>query len=326
MSKKSTAKVAEQPDLLGAQAQPARSKGAVARHEPKPKAQQVATQQVATVTQMPAPQNMLAIIANAVMDPRCDVTKMQALLDMQKQIEERDALKAFTADFIKLQSDLSTTTIRQDGKIEIRSKDAKGERTGKVQQATPYATFNNIMKFVKPLLVKHNFTLSFETEPTLDGSRILVRGILAHALAHQRTTAFPLPAETSGSKNNVQGWGSSMSYGKRYCTIALLNIVSHAAEDTDRDGHASPATKAKADAQSEATKPDVIDGNVVQDDGVELCTDEQVMRMRDAIEDCGAPLPKVLATYQIAKLAELPAERYRDVLAACADWKKKHAK
>lgn len=312
MSKKTTAKVAEQPDLLGAQAQPAQSKSAVAKHEPKAKANQVAT-----VTQMPPPQNMLQIIAGAVMDPRCDVTKMQALLDMQKQIEDRDALKAFTADFIKLQSDLSSTTIRMDGKIEIRAKDAKGERTGKVQQATPYATFNNIMKFVKPLLQKHNFTLSFETEPTPDGSRILVRGILAHALGHQRTTAFPLPAETSGSKNNVQGWGSSMSYGKRYCTIALLNIVSEAPEDRDLNGNTPSAAKAKSAASPRPPEThDTIDG-----DAVELCDEDQVIRAREALEDCGAPWAKVKVNFPYKSVADLPKARFADFLDACRKYK-----
>jgi hypothetical protein len=130
---------------------------------------------------------------------------MRALLDMQKEIMADQAKRDFNAAFIALQADLSHVSIRQDGKIEVRKKDSSGERTGAVQQATPYATFNNIMKAIRPLLVKHGFTLSFATEPM--GERLLVKGLL-EGYGHERTTAFPLPAETSGSKNNVQGWGS----------------------------------------------------------------------------------------------------------------------
>lgn len=195
----------------------------------KAKAKKPQSRAVSTVVKQPpaapTPTNMLQVIATAVMDPRCDVTKMQALLDMQRQIEDRDSMKEFNRNFIALQEELPT--IRQDGKIVIPGKE------GRAGQATPYATFNSIMKVIKPLLVKHGFALSFLTEPAAE--RLLVKGLL-EGHGHHRSTAFPLPAETSGSKNNVQGWGSSMSYGKRYCTIALLNIVSEAKEDADTDG------------------------------------------------------------------------------------------
>ncbi len=145
--------------------------------------------------------SFLSVIAAAAADPKCDVAKMQALLDMQRQVEDRESEKAFTQAFIALQEALPA--IRRDGKIEIRAKDAKGERTGNVQQATPYATFNSIMKTIKPLLVQYGF----------------------------------------------------LSYGKRYCTIALLNIVSEAPEDQDTDGFPGDFKHAKGGGLIEAAGP-----------------------------------------------------------------------
>ena len=52
-----------------------------------------------------------------------------------------------------------------DRKIEIRAKDGKGERTGAVQQSTPYATFPAIMKAIQPALTKNGLRLSFSTTP-----------------------------------------------------------------------------------------------------------------------------------------------------------------
>ena len=49
--------------------------------------------------------------------------------------------------------------INKDGKIEIRAKDASGERSGKLQQATPYATFDAIMYAIQPLLTTSEFSL-----------------------------------------------------------------------------------------------------------------------------------------------------------------------
>jgi hypothetical protein len=249
--------------------------------------------------------NFLAVIARAAADPACDVGKMQALLDMQRQIEDREAQKDFNRAFIALQEELPT--IRQDGKIEIFAKDASGARptTGRPQQSTPYATFNNIMKVIKPLLIRHGFALSFSTEPV--GERLLVKGLL-EGHGHSRTTAFPLPAEVSGSKNNVQGWGSSMSYGKRYCTIALLNIVSEAPEDQDTDGRDGNFKRAKGGGLAEVPAE------------VETVDQGQVIKLVELIEWCGIGTKRFCEHYTIAKVADLPKNLYGAAEKACKDY------
>lgn len=283
MNKPAATKTKE-PELFepGKAAKPAK-KQAVARVKPAP-------------SPAPRPRSMLEVIAEAVANPACDVEKMKALLDMQERIEANEAKKQFTDAFIALQAALPS--IRRDGKIEIREKDSQGRREGRVQQATPYATFNEIHKALKPLLVSHGFTLAFSTEPSSDLTRIMVRGILEHRGGYSRETVFPLPAETSGSKNNVQGWGSSMSYGKRYCTIALLNIVSHAEEDRDLDGRAA------ADVQ------------------VELVSEDQALKLRDAIEACGVGTEKFCQKYKIEKVTDLPASLFGSAVKACDHYAK----
>lgn len=252
------------------------------------------------------PKSFMQVIAEAAADPRCDVAKMQSLLDMQRQIEDRDAEKAFTRAFIELQADLPA--IKQDGKIEVRKKDARGERTGEVQQATPYATFNSIMKSVGPLLVKHGFTLSFSTQPNEAAGRLLVTGLLAHAAGATRSTTFPLPIEDSGSKNNVQGWGSSLSYGKRYCTISLLNIVSEAKEDRDTDGFPGDFGRTKTGGLAELPpKP-------------AKASPEQLIKLRDAINLNEVPEAKVLEHYSIEKLEEIEARFVDPAIKQCQDY------
>lgn len=241
--------------------------------KPKPKKPSKAVSTVVHQPAPPAPRNLLAVIAEATLNPACDVGKMQALLDMQRQIEDRDAVKEFNRNFIALQEVLPT--IRQDGKIVIPAKE------GRAGQATPYATFNNIMKTIQPLLTRHGFSLSFATEPA--GERIMVRGFL-DGHGHQRTTAFPLPAETSGSKNNVQGWGSSMSYGKRYCTIALLNLISEAKEDADTNG-VEVGTNVSAD---------------------------QLKALIKLADDSGADKAKFCALMSVESMAAIPATRFAE--------------
>lgn len=262
--------------------------------------------------------SMLQIVAEAAANPNVDVAKMQALLDMQEKLEREESRKAFIRDFIALSEDMPS--ISQDGKIKVLKKGADGQRVegrDKVQQETPYATFNNIARTIKPLLRKYGFALSFSTEPTTNGDRIIVKGLLEHNMGYSRTTSFPLPAETSGSKNNVQGWGSSMSYGKRYATIALLNIVSHAAEDADRDGHAPD----KGKRATKAIQDDVVDG-----DAVELCNDAQRKAVREAIKFCGVSDKTFCQHFGVDKVENLPAAEFDNALLACRQYAEKHGK
>jgi hypothetical protein len=256
--------------------------------------------------QLPAaPRTMLQVLMEAVRDPKCDAQKMMAIIDVQERLEKREAMKEFNTAFIALQAELPS--IRRDGKIEIRAKDGKGDRTGAVQQATPYATFNAIMKTIKPLLTQYGFALSFSTSQTPVGL-LVVHGLL-EGHGHARTTEFPLPAEASGSKNNVQGWGSSLSYGKRYCTIALLNIVSDAGEDRDTDGHEGNFKPAKGGGFAE-----------VAEDTAKV-TAEQRDKIADLMIDANITEANFCLKYGIAQIGFLPASLFDAAVKAIADHK-----
>lgn len=188
------------------------------------------SREVAVHQPAPPPSNMLQVIAAAVMDPRCDTEKMRALLDMQRDIEERDAKKAFTRAFNALQAELPV--INKDGMIDHgEGTTAKGNKKLK----TRFATYPNLNRIVGPLMKKHGFTFSTSMEPDPSGAMIAV-STLSHVEGDSRKTHFRLTADTTGSKNNQQGWGSSQQYGMRYNMIALLNIVTEAKDDADNDG------------------------------------------------------------------------------------------
>lgn len=284
-----------------AKAAPVRAKPAPAPPPPPAPARKKPTGKAVAVHEPQAPaqqKNMLQIIADIAASPDANPLVMRELLDMQKEIMADQAKRDFNAAFLALQSELPV--IRRDGKIVIPPKD------GKAGQSTPYATFNAINDVIRPLLRKHGFTLSFSTEPV--GERLLVRGLL-EGHGHERTTAFPLPAETSGSKNNVQVWGSSMSYGKRYCTVALLNIVSAAPEDRDTDGHPNKETFRAAKGGAIADVPDR-----------ETVSEDQAMKLRDLIEWSGVGTKKFCAHYGIAKVADLPADLFSTAEKDCKDY------
>ena len=84
--------------------------------EKKPKSQAVAKVEPAAPPAAAVPANFLQLLYQMAIDPRVDVEKMRAGLDMQERIEGSEARKAFTRAFNALQFDLPT--IDKDGFID----------------------------------------------------------------------------------------------------------------------------------------------------------------------------------------------------------------
>jgi ERF superfamily protein len=162
-----------------------------------------------------------ALFERLARDPSVDPARIQQFLDMKTGEEDRRARHAFLAAFAKLQAELPAV-----------------ERKGTGHNSKKYARFEDFIQTVKPHLAAHGFSLSFRLQSEQGTIRII--GVLGHEAGHQETTDLPLPADTTGNKNNVQAWGSTISYGKRYVGMTLLGI---ATEDEDDDGKAAGNTK-----------------------------------------------------------------------------------
>jgi hypothetical protein len=174
--------------------------------------------------------SMLNFIATALRDPNIDVAKLEALLRMQREVMAEDAKAQFNQAFIRLQSKLPR--IKKTGVLEYPVD--KNKPDGPKRQISKFAKWEDIDSVIRPLLDEEGFALSFNTSPRVgEGGGLLVTAILRHRAGHSQETAIPVPLDTSGGKNNLQGYGSTLSYGKRYAATAALNII---AEGEDDDG------------------------------------------------------------------------------------------
>lgn len=175
---------------------------------------------------------LLQVIERMVVNPAVDVEKLERLMAMHERIVARNARAAYNAAFAELQPNLPVIT--EKGEIKIRD----------VVQSR-YAKWEDIVQTITPILGAHGFGLSFRVGR--DGDRQTVTGILSHRDGHSEETTLALPLDMSGSKNNVQGVGSTTSYGKRYVTQALLNLVSRGEDDDGQsaggDANISPEQK-----------------------------------------------------------------------------------
>ena len=163
---------------------------------------------------------IIQVIERAVLNPQVDIDKMERLLQMQERVLDRQALMAYSAAMAAMQTELPSIVERGQG------------------NNGAYATLEDIVDTVRPIMQKHGFAVSFRIQTQERG--IQITGVLMHQEGHREETSMLLPADTSGSKNAVQAFGSSTSYGKRYVLCALLNITTRGQDD---NGHAAAPVK-----------------------------------------------------------------------------------
>jgi len=187
---------------------------------------------------------LMSMIERVCLDPNADITKLEKMLDMQERVLNRNAEQAFAADFAAMQSELPR--IARNGTIEIK-------KDGRLIQSTPFAKLEDINDGVRPTLQKYGFGVSFTIDQA--SALITVTAKLLHRLGHSEKTSISLPIDTSGSKNNVQGNGSTVSYGKRYSLCALLNIST----GDDTDGNLPPKNNQPTEQKKTSITDDILD-------------------------------------------------------------------
>lgn len=234
----------------------------------------IVTEQPPSVTQA-APTSLLPAIIGLAKDPAVDVAKLDALLRMQASMEVRDAERAFTEAFVRMQPTLPR--IKRDGTLQYPVN--KNQPDGPQKVISKYSTWEAIDEAIRPILADHGFSLSFKTRR--DDGALTVIAILRHAAGHStETEGPPLPCDSSGGKNNIQGWGSALSYGKRYAATAALNIVTEGADD---------------------------DAKLA---GMMFLKDEQVSELRRLIEETGTDEQRFLALFAVADLTQIAQGAY----------------
>lgn len=165
-------------------------------------------------------QSMLALIEMAAANKDVDPAKLHSLLDAQERFLDRKARDAYNEALEWVIAQMPRIVKNKKVLYEV----TKGKPSDGMKEAFSYATLEDIDKIIAPLLKTAKLRGSFTTREREGGGAVVISK-LTHALGHSETCELPLPIDTSGGKNNVQGMGSTFSYGRRYGICALLNIV-----------------------------------------------------------------------------------------------------
>jgi len=117
----------------------------------------------------------------------------------------------------------------------------EGAVKGSVNPAfrSKYADLASVIDAVRPALAKHG--LAFIQEVTERDHGVYVETVVVHESGEMyRCGKLPIPAP----KQDPHGYGSAISYGKRYSLMAALGVPS-----ADDDGNAAAASKTEKPAQ-----------------------------------------------------------------------------
>lgn len=140
---------------------------------------------------------------------------MEKLTELYLKVEADNARKAFASAKIQLQSEMPR----------VFASRIIPDNNGKTRSV--FAAYEDIMKVVQPMLVKHGFSVSFTSRIDDSGKaeRLCVLCKLSHCDGHSETNEFAVRVSKPPGASEAQGDGSTHSYAKRYALCDALNIT-----------------------------------------------------------------------------------------------------
>lgn len=214
---------------------------------------------------------------------------MERLFEMHERMTARQAKEEFHQALAEMQTELPEITKRGETR----------DSSGKLMYN--YAKWEDINREIKPILAKHGFGLSFRIQP--DQAGLNITAVLSRG-GHTEETSIVQSLDMGGAKMNPnQARGSATSYGKRYTSSALLNLISYDEEDTD----------AVVGRSGEALTPD------------------QVKQVRDQLEKLGQKDDTILTWagqrgFGATELENVPAEAFETMIGQLNHWVKVRSK
>ncbi|MDF1815629.1 MAG: ERF family protein [Verrucomicrobiales bacterium] len=170
-------------------------------------------------------QSVLAVIARAATDDSVDMEKMEQLLLLQERILDKRAVQEANRALYTFQSLCPPL-----------EKNCSG---GNFR----FCSHESMMTKVRPLMERCGFCERFDTGVDTSGNICSVVCTVVHCLGHSWTSTFPVKTDRTGQKNEIQGTGSALSYGKRYSFAAAMGIVFKDVDAYGRQLHHGPPKK-----------------------------------------------------------------------------------
>ena len=212
--------------------------------------------------------SVMSILENAI-EKGHSVDVVERLLDMQERIMATQARQAYATAMHAVQS--AVKPVRMAGWNDHTKKH--------------YGRLEEMWRELRPLLDENGFSLSF-SEGDSNAQKIQIVCTVMHVGGHSERHNLSLPADSSGSKNAIQGIGSTTAYGRRYLTGMIFGVVF---ENEDDDG---------------------VGGNV------ERISESQAADIESLLQDLPASKKTGLLNWlKIKRIADMPVTRFASAVA-----------
>jgi len=238
----------------------------------------------------------LRTIERVSMNPNVNPEALDKIYSLQERMIERQARADFNEAFVRMAPNLPVIT--RDGRIVVRAKDSRGDRTGEKTQDTPYAKWETISEIIVPILSSHGFSLRHRTETAPDGKIRITAMLYGHG--HTEESYLDFEIDTTGSKNNAQGRVSATTYGRRITACTVLNIVTKGDDD---DGKVSGRPVVVGDPMTEEQIVQLVDLC-----GASECSEAEFLEYMNKCRPKSHP--------SAAALRDLPASRFEQGITA----------
>ena len=166
-----------------------------------------------------------------------DIDKLSKLMDLQERWEAKEAKKLYVTALAQFSADLPAIV-----------KTRKGHNS-------KYAGLAETLTAIRPAMDDYGLSHSWKTSQ--EGGQITVACILTHAAGHSEETSLSSGSDKSGSKNDIQAIGSTVSYLERYTLYAILGLAS-----ADDDGKASEPVEKITDDQALELEAMITDNDI----------------------------------------------------------------
>lgn len=220
--------------------------------------------------------SLMAVISRAATDPAVDVGKMERLFALYTQMDNQRKEQSFNEAMRAAQEKMPRVQKNRENK----------------HKGYNYATLEELNRSAVPIYTAEGFALSFGTADGAPQGYYRVTCRVSHKDGHSRDYQADMPFDTVGDKGNpnktaIQGFGSSMSYGRRYLTLMIFNISTTDEDDDGAGGH-EPAG----------------------------LTQDQVAWIEQVHAEHNFPLPTFLKWANVERIEDIPADRWTRVQSA----------
>lgn len=182
------------------------------------------------------------LLSEMAMDEKVDPAKMQAILDVQERMMNKQAEQAFNEAMMRIDQELP----RLVRNTPVQYLVDKNKPNGDKYTAFKYIKYEKVDEALRPLMKREGLRISFTSAPRVgDGGGTIVTAKLTHKLGHSIEATMSAALDNSGGKSNLQGMGSSIAYCRRVLTCMLFNIVT-VGEDNDGGGEPAVLNSEKA--------------------------------------------------------------------------------